>query len=130
MPKALTHAEKWKKRRSFVFNKYEGKCAYCGYDIRIDNFQIDHIVSKFEVQYYREKYNGFKYDDYENLNPACCSCNNFKRAHTLEDFRYEILCQIERLRRAKPTFRLAERYGLISCNPDNIIFHFEKLLNA
>lgn len=63
----------------------------------------------------------------KNYMPACRACNKFKSTFSLETFRSEIQKQVERLRRDKPTFRLAERYGLIECNSKPVVFYFEAL---
>lgn len=127
---AKNYSEKWKQRKLSVYQKYNGRCSYCGNEIDFSNFQIDHIISKFEVKYFKEKYKNFNYEHIDNLNPSCCSCNNYKRAHSIEVFRNEIQSQVLRLRRDHPTFRLAERYGLIDCYETSIQFYFEKLNNG
>ena len=128
MAKRLTDTEKWNDKKLSIYNKYGGKCAYCGCEISLDNFNIDHVISKCEYESDRHRFpSPFKIEGFDNLTPACCSCNNFKRAHTLSVFRSEIEQQIRRLRRYHPTFRLAERYGLLSCIDKKIVFYFEKL---
>lgn len=42
-----------------------------------------------------------------------------------EVFSNHIESQIEILRRDRPTFRVAERFGLIECKPKKVVFHFE-----
>lgn len=120
-------AKKWLLRKQSVWSKYNGKCAYCGCDISIGKFQIDHIVSKSHYQQHARHYieQGFNVESIDNLNPSCCSCNNYKRDFTLEGFREQIESQIDRLRRDKPTFRMAERFGLIQCIPKKVKFYFE-----
>lgn len=108
-------------KREIVFNKFGGRCAYCGCVINIHKFQIDHIVPKCEKYFVGQ-------EELSNLNPACQSCNNYKRHSSLENFRKGIEMQIERLRRDKPTFRLAERYRLITCNSNRVLFYFETVL--
>jgi 5-methylcytosine-specific restriction endonuclease McrA len=111
------YSKKWLDRKLSVFNKLNGRCSYCGEIITIDNFQIDHVIPR--------SLNGS--DRLDNLMPACCSCNNYKGANTIDGFRYNIEKQIERLRRDKPTFKMAERFGLIHCTPKKIVFYFESL---
>jgi len=127
MSNTLRDAQKWREKKQTVYQKFEGKCAYCGIEIDIETFQIDHLISKHEGACLRQKGIYINVENLSNLYPACFSCNNYKRAHSLETFRSEISQQIRRLRRDQPTFRLAERYGLISCNEDvTIQFFFEK----
>lgn len=103
--------------RQQVFDKYNGHCAYCGCEIS-NKWQVDHIWPKSDGGS----------NDISNLNPACCSCNNYKSTHDLEFFRKEIHKQVERLRRDKPTFRMAERFGQITCNQKPVIFYFEGVM--
>lgn len=120
--------------RQEVYDKYDGRCAYCGQKIEIKDMQVDHIIPKF---HYSESYgclivDGRKFDDYglndiRNLNPACRSCNKFKTAFTLEDFRKELEAQVLRLRKYQNTFRIAERYGLVVAEEKPVVFYFEKV---
>lgn len=103
--------------RKQVFDKTHGHCAYCGCVIDFGKFQVDHKWPKA----------GGGTDDIDNLLPACNSCNNYKSTFHLELFRKQIGRQIEILRRDRPTFRLAERYGLVKCTDKPIAFYFEKL---
>ena len=108
--------------RQSVLDKYNSRCAYCGCDINLKSMQVDHFIPQRDnLKYTKEQIHSF-----DNLMPSCRSCNNYKSDNSLEIFRYGIQEQINRLRRAKPTFRLAERYGLIACVPKEIVFHFEK----
>lgn len=125
----MTDPDKWLRKKETVFKKFNGRCAYCGCAITIEKFQIDHIISKCQFYANQAKYinAGFQgIDSIDNLNPACFSCNNYKRAHDLETFRKEIEKQVERLRRDKPTVRLAERFGLLSFHPRAVKFYFEE----
>lgn len=121
-----TPTEKYWAKKKLVIEKYNYKCDYCGCDITLDSFQVDHIVPKLLCQIHMGHIPK-EFNDIVNLNPACCSCNNYKRTHSLETFRSEIESQIFRLRKYMPTFRLAERFGLINCSPKKVIFHFETI---
>jgi 5-methylcytosine-specific restriction endonuclease McrA len=116
-------------RREIIYNKFGGKCAYCGCDIKLKGFQVDHIVSLRRYRSHFVHYNSIGFNPHliDNLNPSCQSCNNYKRDNTIDFFRTEIESQIEKLRRHRPTFRLAERYGLIECKPKRIEFYFETI---
>lgn len=57
--------------------------------------------------------------------PACRPCNKHKAAFSIETFRKEIEAQPGRLRNHMPTFRTAERYGLIECKSKPVVFYFE-----
>lgn len=118
--------EKYWARKKAVIEKYNYRCAYCGCEITLRGFEIDHIVPKLLCRQHLGRIPK-EFDELVNLNPACSSCNNYKRAHSLETFRSEIEKQIFRLRRDIPTFRLAERYGLINCTEKDVTFYFETL---
>jgi 5-methylcytosine-specific restriction endonuclease McrA len=102
--------------RATIYEKYDGRCAYCGWKILIHEMQIDHLYPK----------NRGGTDSIENLNPACRVCNNWKWNFTIEEFRYEIKKQVDRCRLYSRNFRMAERYGLVSENKKPVEFYFEK----
>ena len=65
-----------------VFNKYGGKCAYCGKPMewtahKPDSFTLDHITPRAEGGTYTM----------DNLLPACNQCNYMKGTMSLEGFR-------------------------------------------
>lgn len=99
-----------KKTREIVYDKYNQRCAYCGV---VKNMQ----VAKQRVsQHHLLK-------ELSNLNPSCRSCNKFKDTFTIEMFRE----QINKFRKYHPTFNLAERYGLFTCNEEvKVKFYFEE----
>ena len=35
-----------KAKRELVYNKYNGRCAYCGREIAYKNMQVDHFIPK------------------------------------------------------------------------------------
>jgi hypothetical protein len=59
-----------------LFSLLDGKCAYCGVDVEIDNFHIDHVESLN---------NGG--GDHKNRTIACKSCNCRKGRKNLDQFR-------------------------------------------
>lgn len=63
--------------REKVFVKYKGHCAYCGCEIYLDTFTVDHIVPQC-----RGGANNIK-----NYNPCCKRCNQLKSDHSLVTFR-------------------------------------------
>lgn len=107
-----------------VWGKYEGHCGYCGTPIKYQDMQVDHIFPKSGMTQNR-KNKPANIDDISNLMPTCRSCNIFKSNSSLENFRKHLESQIHILRRDRPSFRLAERYGLIECKPKKIVFYFE-----
>lgn len=104
-----------KAQRLSVYNRYGGKCAYCGKKIRYDEMQVDHI---------KPLYLGGA-DDESNWAPACRMCNYYKSTKMIAVFREEL----EKLRGRLEKdfiFRLALRYGLIRETSDKVQFLFEK----
>jgi len=112
-----------------VFNKYKGKCAYCGVEININKMHIDHIEPKYRGWNNEEliKYNKVKgKDSIDNFNPSCISCNCSKSTYSIEEWRNQLKHKIICLRRDVSNFRILERFGLISVNKIEIEFYFEK----
>ncbi len=103
--------------RLAVFEKFPGRCAYCGCEINIQSMQVDHVHPKVAGGT----------DEMRNLLPSCRPCNNYKLFFGLEEFRTMIANQIALLRRNATNFRHAERYGLVQVTvPDKITFYFER----
>lgn len=101
-------------KRLEVYNKYQGRCAYCGKEIELKDMQVDHIQPK--------RIGGT--DEIENLNPTCRSCNHYKRARDIESFR-ELMKTLHIRIRSQYIDRVAEDYGIIEIKPWNGKFYFE-----
>ena len=67
------------KIRAIVFDKYGGKCAYCGVDL-VKGWNVDHIKPQV--------FGGT--NDLQNLNPSCKDCNNYKCHTDLEWYRNQL----------------------------------------
>ena len=100
-----------KKQREQIYNKYNGRCAYCGQEIEYKNMQVDHI---------KAKYIGGK-NEKTNYVPSCRACNFYKSTLDIEDFRIRIETIPQRLNRIF-IFRLAVKYGLIEIKNKKIKF--------
>ena len=105
-----------KSLRRRIYDKTNGRCAYCGCELTMKSMQIDHVIP-------RASGGG---DDEDNLLPACRSCNHRKGTSTLETFRWEVARAPDVLIRNSVTYRNAVRFGLVIPNPKAIIFYFEK----
>jgi 5-methylcytosine-specific restriction endonuclease McrA len=114
-------------KRYLVFNKYGGKCAYCGCDLNKLNFNVDHI----NPLYRGWKQNQLKKEKgtskIENLNPSCFSCNCSKSSYSIDEWRKELELKTTRLLRDSSQFRIAERFGLVKINKKPLVFYFEKI---
>lgn len=124
-----------KKEREIVFNKFGGKCAYCGCELQ-KGWHIDHInpIRRNESDENIEKFNQFRktliirgQNDVSNYNPACRQCNIWKSTYSIEQFRKEVSEQVNRLNSYSANYRNAKRFGLIEETGIGIEFYFETL---
>mgnify|MGYP000891901891 FL=1 len=104
-----------KAQRREVYDKYGGRCAYCGKPIRYKDMQVDHIIPRRK---------GGR-DEMSNYNPACRRCNHYKDSLGLEQFRGLIRTLPERLRKIY-IFRVEEDYGIVRVQEWDGKFYFEK----
>ncbi|MFA5300032.1 MAG: HNH endonuclease signature motif containing protein [Lutibacter sp.] len=108
-----------KKIREQIFKKYNGKCAYCGCELP-KNWQIDHIHPKHNKGT----------DDFENLNPACFACNNYKNGNRLETFRNAVKTMLNKKRiylfASKTKMDISLNYGAVKMYNWDGKFYFEK----
>lgn len=109
-----------KEIRQKVYEKYNGRCAYCGTELG-KHWDIDHINPK--------AIRGT--DDEENLNPSCKSCNNYKGAWGLEEFRLHLdkllNSKPEYLFKSKAKMNVAINMGAITISRWDGKFYFEKV---
>jgi len=105
--------------RLFVFEKYDGKCAYCGCEL-VKGWNADHITPK--------AYGGG--NELRNLNPSCKECNNYKRYMTVQEFRYYAKQmfndKLEYLFKSKTKMQIAINMGVIKIEPWDGVFYFER----
>lgn len=129
--------------REKIFNKYGGKCAYCGCELQ----QIWHVDEMEPVRRgweYLKDDNGDKIYDQEkrdykkrtivmhperfnidNQMPACPSCNINKHSGSVEDFRKLIEGFMKHLNEINTQYKIAKRYGLIQEDIKPVVFYFE-----
>lgn len=112
-----------KEIRKGVYEKYGGRCAYCGKKIEYKDMQVDHLIP---LGSYTQ--NGT--DDFENLMPACRRCNHYKRANSLECWRKMIETIPLKLERDSYIYKVAIDYGLIESKPHKVVFYFEEAGNV
>lgn len=121
-----------KQEREFVFNKYGGKCAYCGDPLQ-KGWHKDHIEAiernhKWDFKKRKWKVVGMtkpELDIIENMNPSCPSCNINKHSMTIEQFRKQIKGFIKSLNLRSTQYKIAKRYGLIEETEIDVKFYFE-----
>jgi hypothetical protein len=114
-----------------VYNKYDGRCAYCGKEIEYKDMQVDHILPKCRGHFYNSEYmkraenlKGNSVDDFENLNPSCRRCNHYKRANSIEVFR-RYISEIPRKLKSRYIYKVGLNYGLIQETNKEVKFYFE-----
>lgn len=134
-----------KSEREIVFNKFGGKCAYCGYNLK-KGWHVDEIEPVRRHWQYSKDENGNRIldrgkGDYlkvntcmhperfhiDNQNPSCASCNINKHSDSLEDFRKNIAAYMKHLNGVNTQYKIAKRYGLIEETEKPVVFYFETL---
>lgn len=125
-----------------LFNKYNGKCAYCGCDLQ-KGWHVDHVepcgrinsgemVEQPEGVYPRykwvEKVVGHanpKANHVDNYMPSCPSCNINKHGDTIEQFRESIAGYLRSLNKRVVQYKMAKKYGLVKETNNPVVFYFE-----
>lgn len=111
-----------KSDREKVYQKYDGRCAYCGRGIEYNEMQVDHIIPKARVHH--REYESANW--WDNLNPSCRRCNHYKRALTLEQFRRQLKTIQDRISNDY-LVKVAIDYGVINFTPFDGVFYFERV---
>ena len=121
-----------KEERQFVFDKTNGRCAYCGEKLK-KGWHVDELLPVRRNM----KWNGRRfvwdgtYEHPERLNidnqmPSCPSCNINKHSDSIEGFRSLIAGFINSLNRDSTQYKIAKRYGLITETKKPVVFYFEQ----
>ena len=118
---------KKKELRQRVWFKYDRHCAYCGKVLEYKDMQVDHMISKYEVETYRNPEIAYsELNSFGNLMPSCRRCNHYKRDAGLERFR-ELMETLHKRITGQYTIKVAIDYGIINgIKPFDGIFYFEK----
>ena len=111
-----------KEIRKEIHDKYHGGCAYCGQYVPYKEMQVDHMVPKSHICV--KKDNIRQIYSFDNLMPSCRSCNHYKRAYDLEQFRHAMITLHKRIEKIY-ICKVAERYGVINIKPFDGRFYFE-----
>ena len=124
-----------KKNRQLIFDKYKGKCAYCGCDLE-KGWHVDELLPVKRNYEYNKNTRSFKSTgtclyperfNIENQMPSCQSCNINKHSMSLEEFRNLISGFIKHLNEVNTQYKIAKRYGLVNETIKPIVFYFEKI---
>ncbi len=103
--------------RRAVYQKMNGRCAYCGCELSMKTMTVDHVIPL--------AHHGGK-DNIDNMLPACRSCNHYKSTLTLEKFRAAVERFPAVLARDSVTYRNAVRFGVVKPAPHKVKFYFER----
>ena len=114
-----------KKERQEVYEKYDGKCAYCGRELK-KGWHADHI-KPVERHIITKKMLRADRDVIENINPCCPSCNIHKHSDDLEEFRRRIEYHIEAMNKRSTQYKFLKKFGLIEETGEKVVFYFEKV---
>lgn len=121
-----------KKQRLELFNKYGGKCAYCGCDLP-ERWHADHIKPVVRNPKYFQERDGLgafqkpENNTVENMNPSCPACNILKGSGTIESLRMNIENFVNSLNNYHNQYKFAKRYGLVKETNNRAVFYFEKI---
>ena len=126
-----------KKEREIIFNKFGGRCAYCGNELPEKGWHVDEIKPVRRNYYYdrgkgkfmQSKKNPMRHPErmhIDNQFPACPPCNINKHDFSLEEFRKAILGYMKHLNERSTQYKMAKRYGLVNEAISPIVFYFEK----
>lgn len=110
-----------KATRQAVYQKYAGRCAYCGRVIAYKDMQVDHFqpLRAWSIE-------DAGADDISNLMPSCRMCNHYKRANSIETFR-RYISEIPKKLRENYIYKVGVVYGNVVEHEKPIIFCFEKI---
>ena len=97
--------------RERIYQKYDGHCAYCGRAIEYKGMQIDHYFPQCKARFYARR------------------CNHYKRARTPKQFKELMQTLHERLE-AIYILKVAVDFGMVTVQPFDGLFYFEKLANT
>lgn len=114
-----------KQERELIYNKYGGRCAYCGYQLQ-KGWHMDHLepVKRYMRGGHKERRNPNN-DTVKNKMPSCPSCNINKHSMSLERFRKVIAGYVTSLQEYSVQYRMAKKYGLVKETENPVKFYFE-----
>jgi len=122
--------------RPRIYNRFQGRCGYCGVNLKIQEMTIDHIIpksifvetitSKKDIPYFLKHLTIKDVGHIDNLMCCCRICNAWKGTNTLTQFKKEISKSVDSIKK-DITFKIALKYNLLIENPKDIKFFFEEL---
>lgn len=123
-----------KKEREIIFNKYGGKCSYCGDELQ-KGWHVDELLPVKRNHKYDKDKQKFVWDgtyqhperlNIDNQMPSCPSCNINKHNGSIDEFRSLITGFMKHLNEVNTQYKIAKRYGLVKEEIKPIVFYFEQ----
>jgi 5-methylcytosine-specific restriction endonuclease McrA len=123
-----------KKDREIIFNKYGGRCAYCGAELQ-KGWHVDELLPIKRNTVFDKNKNKWVFDgtcehperlNIDNQMPSCPSCNINKHSMSLEEFRSLIEGFMKHLNEINTQYKIAKRYGLVTEDIKPVVFYFER----
>lgn len=123
-----------KKQREILFQKYDGKCTYCGCEL-VKGWHVDHVEPILRNRYWdndkrRWITDGCHHphlDVIDNMTPSCASCNINKHDMDIEQFRSLITGFVRSLNLRSVQYKFAKKYGLVEETEKKVVFYFETI---
>ncbi len=115
-----------KDKRMLVFDKSNGRCSYCGCELK-QRWQVDHVQPQHLNHRYNKDDPNYDPDKIDNLRAACQPCNNLKGGFSVEGFRECIQDQLDKCKNNCSHYRVALRFDMISEDRKKIEFYFETM---
>ncbi|WP_438852641.1 HNH endonuclease [Brevundimonas nasdae] len=133
----MVETEEWKgnkRQRSALRQKFAGRCAYCGCELK--DMHADHLepVVRLNTDPWGRRLPAAECSLLKpernvvaNMMPACKPCNLHKGGYPLEVWRDVIQRSAEIVRKQTSTFKAGERFGVIAVCDAPVLFYFERL---
>lgn len=121
----MKHKRIPKQQREIVFNKYGGRCAYCGCELTLRTMQVDHIKAVYTSSLENDGVET-QDDNLENLNPSCRQCNFYKGTLDIEQFRKKIMTTLYETCQNTFQAKLAKKLGMLTVKQFDK-FYFERI---
>jgi hypothetical protein len=122
--------------RPRIYNRFQGRCGYCGVHLKIGDMTIDHIIpksifketiiNKKDIPYFLKHLTIKDVSHIDNLMCCCKICNAWKGTKTLSQFKKEITKSVDYIKKDF-NFKIALKYNLLIENPQDVKFFFEEL---
>lgn len=128
--------EEWKgtkRQREALRQKFGGRCAYCGCELK--DMHADHLepVVRLNMDPWGRRLPAAECkllkperNVVSNMMPACKACNLHKGGYPLEYWRNILQRSAEIVAKQTSTFRAGVRLGVISVSADPVVFYFER----